>query len=111
MQQSIFGWDEEVKEAIRRTDAHAIYTSGKTTAVWEEYAAAGNEVENIVMNKGIWKDVVSKTNEDFDGGMKQMWVGIKGILDKQAGEADTGITTLRAQKGRIVFRRRRGKYY
>ena len=54
------------------------------------------------MNKGIWKDVVSKTNEDFDGGMKQMWVGIKGILGKQAGEAGTGAATLRAQKGNVV---------
>ena len=30
--------------------------------------------------KGIWKDLVNKTSGDFDGGMKQMWVGIKGIL-------------------------------
>ena len=29
--------------------------------------------------KGIWKHVVNITNEDFEGGMKQMWVGIKGI--------------------------------
>ena len=34
--------------------------------------------------------------------MKQMWVGIKGILGKQAGEADTGISTLRAQNGQMV---------
>ena len=34
--------------------------------------------------------------------MKQMWVGIKGILGKQAGEADTGIATLRAQNGIMV---------
>ena len=52
--------------------------------------------------EGIWKDVFIKTDEDFDGGMKQMWVGIKGILGKQAGEADTGIATLRAQNGKIV---------
>ena len=30
--------------------------------------------------KGLWKDVIDGTNEDFDGGMKQMWVRIKGIL-------------------------------
>ena len=35
-------------------------------------------------------------------GMKQMCVGIKGILGKQAGEADTGIATLRAQNGKVV---------
>ena len=48
--------------------------------------------------KGIWEGVVNKTNEDFEGGMKQMWVGIKEILGKQAGEADTGIATLRAER-------------
>ena len=52
--------------------------------------------------KGIRKDVVNNTNEDFEGGMKQMWVRIKGILGKQAGEADTGIATLRAQNGKMV---------
>ena len=31
-----------------------------------------------------------------------MWVGIKGILGLQAGEADTGIATLRSQNGKIV---------
>ena len=31
-----------------------------------------------------------------------MWIGIKGILGKQAGEADTGIATLRAQNGKMV---------
>ena len=35
-------------------------------------------VEN---KKGIWKDVVIKTNEDFDGGMKRMSVGIKDKRD------------------------------
>ena len=34
--------------------------------------------------------------EDFDGGRKHMWVGVKRILGKQAGEADTGIATLKA---------------
>ena len=43
--------------------------------------------------KGIWKDVINKTNEDFYGGMKQTWAGIEGILGQQAGEADTGIAT------------------
>ena len=56
----------------------------------------------MVDKKGIWKDVVSKTNEEFDGGMKQMWVAIKGILGKRAGEADTGIATLREQNGKMV---------
>ena len=46
--------------------------------------------------------IVNKTNEDFDGGMKQMWVGIKGILGKQAGEADAGIATLRVQNGKMI---------
>ena len=32
--------------------------------------------------------VVNETNEHFDGGMKQMWVGIKGILGKPLGQAD-----------------------
>ena len=47
----------------------------------------------MLKKKRIWKDVpvVNKANEDFEGGMKQAWVGIKGILGRQAGEADTGI--------------------
>ena len=56
----------------------------------------------MVGKKGIWKDVVIKTHKDFDGGTKQMWVGIQGIPGKQAGEADTGIATLRAQNGKMV---------
>ena len=32
-----------------------------------------------------------------------MWVGIKLILGQQAGEADTGIATLRAQNGKMVI--------
>ena len=38
-----------------------------------------------------------------------MWVGLKGILGKHAGEADAGIATLRAQDGIMVFVVRRGK--
>ena len=34
-----------------------------------------------------------------------MWVGIKLILGQQAGEADTGIATLRAQNGKMVINR------
>ena len=34
----------------------------------------------MVEKEGLWKDVIYKTNEDFDGGMKQMSVGTKGIL-------------------------------
>ena len=37
----------------------------------------------MVEKKGTWKYV--KTNKDFDGGMRQTWVGIKGILGKEAG--------------------------
>ena len=41
-----------------------------------------------------------------------MRVGKKGILGKRAGEADTGIATLRAQNGKwLVVRRGKGKYY
>ena len=70
-------WDEEVKEAIRvRREAHARYTPNKTTAGWEEYAIDRNKVKEVVEKKGIWKDVVNKTKENFDGGMKRMWVGI-----------------------------------
>ena len=48
--------------------------------------------------------------EDIDGGMKQVWVRIKGIRSKQAGEADTGIVSIRAQSGKIVsIRSRKGK--
>ena len=52
--------------------------------------------------KGIWEKVVNKTNQDFDGGMKQLWVGIKGIMGKQAGKMDKGIATLRAQNRKMV---------
>ena len=34
--------------------------------------------------------------------MKQMCIGIRGILGQQAGEANTGIATLRAQNGKMV---------
>ena len=56
----------------------------------------------MIKKKGLWKDVIYNTNEEFDGGMKQMWVGIKGILGQQGGEADTGIATLRAQNEKMV---------
>ncbi|MEP1954875.1 MAG: hypothetical protein ABJJ26_08055 [Algoriphagus sp.] len=46
---------------------------------------------------------MNKTNKDFEGGMMQMWIGIKGMLGKQAGEADTGIAILRAQNGNMVI--------
>ena len=52
----------------------------------------------VEKKEGLWKDVSHKRNEDFDGGMEQMWVGIKGILGQQAGEANTGVATLRAQR-------------
>ena len=56
----------------------------------------------MVNKKGLWKYVIHQTNEGFDDGMKQMWVGIRGIPGQQAGEADTGIATLRAQDGKKV---------
>ena len=72
-------WEEEVKEAIRvRREACARYTSSKTTAGWEEYATATKKVKMMVEEKGLWKDVIYETNENFDGGMKQMWVRKKG---------------------------------
>ena len=88
-------WDEVEEASDTRGTRNARYTSN--TAGSEEYATARNKVKDMVEKKGIWKDVVNKTNEDFDGRMNQMWVRIKGILGKQAGEAHTGIATLRAQ--------------
>ena len=34
--------------------------------------------------------------------MKQMWVGIKGIISKRAGKTDEEISTLRAKNGKKV---------
>ena len=56
-----------------------------------------------MVEKGIWKHAVSKTNEGFDGGIKQMRVGIIGILGEQVEVAATGIATLRAQNGKMVM--------
>ena len=107
-------WEEEVKEATTvRRKAHTRYTSSRTTTGWEEYYMARKKVKERVekKKKAIWKDVVNKTNEDFKGGMKQMRTGIKGILAKQAGEADTGIATLRARNGKIFGSSKgKGKY-
>ena len=81
-----------------------VYTSRRTTSGWEEYDIVRKKVKEMVEKKnGIRKDVVNKTNEDFEGGRKQMWVGIKGILGKQTVEADTGIATLKAQNGKMVI--------
>ena len=52
--------------------------------------------------KGLWTDEIHKANEDLDGGMKQMWVGMKEVLGQQADEAGRGIATLRAQNGKMV---------
>ena len=68
-------WDEDVKGAIRK--AHARYTSSKATTGWKECAIAKRKVKEMVEKKVIRKDVVNGTNEDFEGGMKQMWVGTK----------------------------------
>ena len=59
--------------------------------------------------RGIWEGVVKKTNEDFDGGMKQMWVAIKGIISKWAGKTDKGIATLRAKNDKKMVSSSRGK--
>ena len=45
---------------------------------------------------------VNEMNEDYEGGMKQMWVVIKQMVGEQAGEAGTGIATLRAHHGKMV---------
>ena len=100
MQQSskMVGWGSK-RGYKTKERAHARYASRKTTAAWEEYATARNKVKKAtVEKKGIWKDLVNKTNEDFEGGVKQMWVGIAGILGKQAGESDTGITRSNIKK-------------
>ena len=52
--------------------------------------------------KGKWEDIARKTTEDFDGGMKPLWLGIKGIIGNRAGKIDNGIATLRAQNGIMV---------
>ena len=94
--------DDELKEAIRiRREAHARYIASKNAAGWKEYAKARKDVKKMVekkrgdMGRG-------KTNEDFGGGMKQMWVGIKGIMSKRAGKIDKGIATLKAKNGKMV---------
>ena len=87
-----------MKEAIRVTrEAHARYIGNKNASGWEEYAKARNEVKNMVEKKkrGMW------VKEYFDGGMKEMWVEIKGIMNKRAGKSDKGIAALRAKNGKI----------
>ena len=98
-------WDEEVKEAIRvRRETHTKCLSSESTVGWEEYAEARKAVKKMVekKKKGVWEDVVRKTNEDFDGGMKQMWLGIKGIIGNREGKINNGIATLRAQNGKMA---------
>ena len=97
-------WDEEIKQAIRvRRESHAKYAAGKTDAGWKEYVESRKRVKELVVKKkkGLWEEVVQKTNEDFEGGMKQMWVGIQGIVGKKRG-GDTEITTLRSAEGKMV---------
>ena len=93
-------WDEVEEASDTRGTRNARYTSN--TAGSEEYAIARNKVKEMV-EKGIWKHAVSKTNEGFDGGIKQMRVGIIGILGEQVEVAATGIATLRAQNGKMVM--------
>ena len=79
-------WDEEVNDPISVwREAYARHTSCKTTAGWEEYATAKHKEYMVENKKGLWKYIVNLTNEDFDGEMKQTWVGIKGYwVNKQA---------------------------
>ena len=55
-----------------------------------------------MVEKGIRKGVVNKTYEDFDGGMKQMWVGIKATLANRRDRQARKIAALRAQNGNMV---------
>ena len=98
-------WDEEVKEAIRvRRETHTKCLSSESTVGWEEYAEARHAVKKMVekKKKGVWEDVVRKPNEDFDGGMKQMRLGIQGNIRNRAGKIDNEIATPRAQNGNTV---------
>ena len=52
---------------------------------------SGREEEERVVERRT-----SKTNEDFEGGVKQMRAGTEGMLGKQAGEADTGMDPLKS---------------
>ena len=45
---------------------------------------------------------MNQTNEDIDGDIKEMWVGIEGIIGNQAGKIGNGIATLRTQSGKNV---------
>lgn len=57
----------------------------------------------IVCKRGIWQDVVKKTNNEvFNGKMKEIWVGIKRTMNKWAGKADKEIATLRAKNDNMV---------
>ena len=106
MQQSskIVGRGSKRGHKSKERGVRKVYTYTKTTVGWEEYATARKKVTEMADNnkKGLWKDVIHKTNEDFDGGMTQMWAGIKAVLGQQAGEADAGIATLRAHSGKMV---------
>lgn len=52
--------------------------------------------------EGVWEDITIETSQDFDRGIKQMWVEQKGVLSKQAGEIDKGKVTPRARNGNVV---------
>ena len=67
-----------MKEALRvRRKARGRFASSKATTGWEKYAMTRKKVNQMVetKKKGIWKCVVNKTNEAFEGGMKQIDVG------------------------------------
>ena len=50
-------------------------------------------------NRGIWKGIGNKTNEDFDGRMKQMWVEMKGYwANKQERETRGYILYVKSTK-------------
>lgn len=38
--------------------------------------------------RGVWKDAAKKTSEDLEGGMKEIWVGMKEITtNRREGQA------------------------
>ena len=69
-----------MKEAITlRRKVHTRYTSSNSTTRGEEYDIDRKKVKELAEEKKgiLWKDEVNETNEDFDGGMKNIWGGMK----------------------------------
>ena len=65
-------------------------TQDGTTAGWEEYTIARNNAKEIGQKKKGNMGRLSETSQGFDGGMKQVWVGMRGKLGKRAGEGRRG---------------------